>query len=119
MASLTDDSLTQTTRERGSASDAFSSVDQYSYDDSIVRSFLTATVLWGLVATLVGLIVAVLLVLPKLVEPLGWMSQLLSFGRLRPLHTNAAIFAFGGNAIFAAVYYGPSHKKCNIGVGGS
>ena len=105
MASLTDESLTRTTSTRTPASDATTSVDQYSYDDSIVRSFLTATVLWGLVATLVGLTVAVLLVLPKVFEPLGWMSQLLSFGRLRPLHTNAAIFAFGGNGIFAAVYY--------------
>jgi len=105
MASLTNESLTRTTSTRTPASDATTSVDQYSYDDSIVRSFLTATVLWGLVAMLVGLTVAVLLVLPKVFEPLGWMSQLLSFGRLRPLHTNAAIFAFGGNGIFAAVYY--------------
>ncbi|WP_372723760.1 cytochrome-c oxidase, cbb3-type subunit I [Novipirellula sp.] len=76
-------------------------IDTYSYDDDIVRKFATATLFWGLVATLVGLIVAIILVLPKLFGELEWLS----FGRLRPLHTNAAIFAFAGNAIFAAVYY--------------
>ncbi|MGB7344198.1 MAG: cytochrome-c oxidase, cbb3-type subunit I [Pirellulaceae bacterium] len=75
--------------------------DQFSYDDKIVRQFVAATILWGLVATLVGLIVAVILVVPSLTGGLPWFS----FGRLRPLHTNAAIFAFAGNAIFAAVYY--------------
>ncbi|GAA4468276.1 cytochrome-c oxidase, cbb3-type subunit I [Novipirellula rosea] len=76
-------------------------IDTYSYDDDIVRKFATATLFWGLVATLIGLIVAIILVLPKLFGELEWLS----FGRLRPLHTNAAIFAFAGNAIFAAVYY--------------
>ncbi|WP_442508918.1 cytochrome-c oxidase, cbb3-type subunit I [Novipirellula sp. SH528] len=76
-------------------------IDTYSYDDDIVRKFATATLFWGVVATLVGLIVAIILVLPKLFGGLEWLS----FGRLRPLHTNAAIFAFAGNAIFAAVYY--------------
>ncbi|MFN6111446.1 MAG: cbb3-type cytochrome c oxidase subunit I, partial [Planctomycetota bacterium] len=74
-------------------------LESFSYDDQIVRMFATATLIWGIVAFLVGLIVAVLLVLP-------WASfglPYLSFGRLRPLHTNAAIFAFAGNAIFAAV----------------
>jgi len=71
MASLTDESLTRTTSTRTPASDATTSVDQYSYDDSIVRSFLTATVLWGLVATLVGLTVAVLHVFNNLVVPIG------------------------------------------------
>jgi len=80
-------------------------LEKFSYDDAIVRKFVAATVLWGLVATLAGLFVAVLLVMPKLVEPLGWPAQFLSFGRLRPLHTNAAIFAFAGNGIFAAIYY--------------
>lgn len=74
---------------------------QFSYDDHIVRMFLGATVLWGVVATVVGLIVAVILVIPWLTNGAPWLS----FGRLRPLHTNAAIFAFGGNAIFAAIYY--------------
>ncbi len=76
-------------------------LEQFKYDDQIVRLFAVATIFWGLVATLVGLLVAVLLVLPWLSDGLRWVS----FGRLRPLHTNAAIFAFAGNAIFAAVYY--------------
>ncbi len=76
-------------------------IETFSYDDQIVRMFLTATIVWGVVATLVGLIVAVILVVPWLTAGLPWIS----FGRLRPLHTNAAIFAFAGNAIFAAIYY--------------
>ena len=75
-------------------------LESFSYDDAIVRMFSLATLTWGLVATLIGLIVAILLVMPQ------WtFIEYISFGRLRPLHTNAAIFAFGGNAIFAAVYY--------------
>ena len=84
-----------------SSNSSAASVETFSYDDQIVRMFLGATVLWGLVATLVGLIVAVILVVPSLTDGLPWLS----FGRLRPLHTNAAIFAFAGNAVFAAVYY--------------
>jgi len=76
-------------------------IEKFSYDDRIVRMFCTATIVWGLVATLAGLLVAVLLVLPSLTAGLPWFS----FARLRPLHTNAAIFAFAGNAIFAAIYY--------------
>ncbi len=76
------------------------SLDSFSYDEQIVRMFALATLVWGLVATTAGLIVAILLVLPQ------WtFTEYISFGRLRPLHTNAAIFAFAGNAIFAAVYY--------------
>ena len=76
-------------------------MESFSYDDDIVRKFATATLIWGLVGTLAGLIVALLLVMPTMFGGLEWLS----FGRLRPLHTNAAIFAFAGNAIFAAVYY--------------
>ena len=76
-------------------------LESFSYDDGIVRLFATATIIWGLVATLAGLVVALLLVMPELTGGLPWFS----FGRLRPLHTNAAIVAFAGNAIFAAVYY--------------
>ena len=75
-------------------------MDSFSYDDRIVRMFALATMVWALVATLAGLIVAILLVMPQLT-----IVEYISFGRLRPLHTNAAIFAFAGNAIFAAVYY--------------
>lgn len=76
-------------------------LEAFSYNDDIVRKFAVATLVWGLVAFSVGLYVALLLVAP-------WLSFDMSFltlGRLRPLHTNAAIFAFAGNAIFAAVYY--------------
>jgi cytochrome c oxidase cbb3-type subunit I/II len=80
-------------------------LDSFSYDDGITRLFAAATFVWALVATLVGLIVAIVLVQPDLLEWLGPLQQYLNFNRLRPLHTNAAIFAFAGNAIFAAVYY--------------
>ena len=60
-----------------------------------------ATILWGVVAFVAGLYVALLLVMPQLNMGLPYLT----LGRLRPLHTNAAIFAFAGNAIFAAVYY--------------
>jgi cytochrome c oxidase cbb3-type subunit I/II len=76
-------------------------LDSFKYDDAISRKFVIATVLWGLVGTLVGLIIALQLVLPSLNFGLPWLS----FGRLRPLHTNAVIFAFAGNAVFAAIYY--------------
>ncbi|MEM6468115.1 MAG: cytochrome-c oxidase, cbb3-type subunit I [Planctomycetota bacterium] len=78
-----------------------SQLESFSYDDGIVRLFATATIIWALVGTLAGLVVAVLLVMPELTAGIPYLS----FGRLRPLHTNAAIFAFAGNAIFAAVYY--------------
>jgi len=96
-------------------------MEQFVYDEAIVRKFTFAIILWGVVAMLVGLIVALELVLPVASEysiggfrPFAWMgtafaflyeTSWLNFGRLRPLHTNAAIFAFAGNAIFAAVYY--------------
>jgi cytochrome c oxidase cbb3-type subunit I/II len=75
--------------------------ERFTYDDSIVRKFAFATIVWGLVATLAGLWLALMLVVPSLSFGQPWLT----FGRLRPLHTNAAIFAFAGNAIFAAIYY--------------
>ena len=76
-------------------------VERFVYDDAVVRKFLLAMVVWALVAFLVGLYVALMLPFPSLSFGLEWLT----FGRLRPLHTNAAIFAFAGNAIFAGVYY--------------
>ena len=70
------------------------------YDEKTVRMFVIATIVWGFVGMLVGLIIA--LQLPFRGANLG---PYLTFGRLRPLHTNAVIFAFAGNAIFAAIYY--------------
>ena len=88
-------------------------LDEFVYDDAIVRKFMVATIVWGFVAMLVGVLIAVQLALPPAVEKHAWLgftsflyeTEFLNFGRLRPLHTNAAIFAFAGNAIFTAVYY--------------
>jgi cytochrome c oxidase cbb3-type subunit I/II len=71
------------------------------YNDRIVRQFLLATVIWGAVGMLVGVIVASQLNFWRLNFDLPWLT----FGRLRPLHTNAVIFAFVGNMMFAGVYY--------------
>jgi cytochrome c oxidase cbb3-type subunit I/II len=76
-------------------------VETFRYDNAIVRKFAMATAGWGIVAFLVGLIVALKLVFPQLLANIDFLS----YGRLRPLHTNAAIFAFAGNAIFVGVYY--------------
>jgi len=75
-------------------------VEVFSYDEQITRLFVLATVVWGLIGMLVGLLLALQLPFPE-----ANLGEYLSFGRLRPLHTNAVIFAFAGNAIFAAVYY--------------
>ena len=83
-------------------------MESFSYDDAIVRKFLLMTVVWGVVGMLVGVIAALQLVLPDLNNLFGLLGDdlpYLTFGRIRPLHTNAVIFAFAGNAIFAAVYY--------------
>jgi cytochrome c oxidase cbb3-type subunit I/II len=71
------------------------------FDDKIVRQFLLATVIWGAVGMLVGVLVASQLNFWRLNFDLPWLT----FGRLRPLHTNAVIFAFVGNMMFAGVYY--------------
>jgi cytochrome c oxidase cbb3-type subunit I/II len=76
-------------------------MERFVYDEAIVRMFLLATLGWGLVGTLVGLVIALQLVNPWFNLQTAWLS----FGRLRPLHTNAVIFAFAGNAIFTGVYY--------------
>jgi cytochrome c oxidase cbb3-type subunit I/II len=88
-----------------SASRTTAPMETFRYNDAIVRWFALATLVWGIVATLAGLIVGLLLVLPKLSGELGAIGEYVRFGRLRPVHTNAAIFAFAGNAIFAAIYY--------------
>jgi cytochrome c oxidase cbb3-type subunit I/II len=77
------------------------------YDDEVVKHFLLATVAWGTVAFVLGLVAALQLANWKLNFELEWFT----FGRLRPLHTNAAIFAFAGNAIFAGIYHS-SQRLC-------
>src|SRR6056297_2216849 len=76
-------------------------IQQFRYDNKIVQKFLYATILWGVVGMAVGLLLAFMFLFPNVTEGISWLS----FGRLRPLHTNAVIFAFVGNAIFAGVYY--------------
>ncbi len=76
-------------------------MERFSYDDDVVKKFTIATVFWGFVSMLVGLIIASQLANWRMNFGLPWLT----FGRLRPLHTNAAIFAFAGNAIFAGAYY--------------
>ncbi len=73
--------------------------EEYNYD--VVRLFAIATIVWGLVGMLVGVWIAAQLAFPTLAEGIPWLS----YGRLRPLHTNAVIFAFGGSALLATSYY--------------
>lgn len=89
--------VTQSNKERR--------LETFSYDDQIVKWFVIATVIWGAVALLLGVVIAFQLADWRLNFGVSWLT----FGRLRPLHTNAAIFAFCGNAIFAGIYY--SHQR--------
>ena len=71
------------------------------YDDTPVRQFMIASIAWGIVGMLVGVLIATQLAFFQLNFNTPWLT----FGRLRPLHTNAVIFAFVGNMMFAGVYY--------------
>ena len=71
------------------------------YDDRAVRLFSIAAVVWGVVGMLVGVFIAAELAFPDIAFGIPWLS----YGRLRPLHTNAVIFAFGGCALMATSYY--------------
>jgi cytochrome c oxidase cbb3-type subunit 1 len=71
------------------------------YNDKVVRQFAVMTVVWAIVGMTVGVVIAVQLVWPDFMGGVPWLS----YGRLRPLHTNAVIFAFGGSALFATSYY--------------
>lgn len=76
-------------------------LEKFTYDNKIVRNFGLATMVWGIIGMTVGLLVAMQLFKPSL----NMGNQYTTFGRIRPLHTNAVIFAFVGNAIFMGVYY--------------
>src|SRR3974377_2258240 len=76
-------------------------VETFSYDNHIVRAFAIATVIWGLVGTAAGLLIACQLFYPQL----NLDTPFTTFGRIRPLHTNAVIFAFVGNGMFCGIYY--------------
>lgn len=86
-------------------------LETFSYDNVISRNFLVATVIWGFVGMLVGLIASIQLYAPSLEwlpEPVAdilYRFKYLVFSRIRPVHTNAVIFAFVGNGIFLGVYY--------------
>jgi cytochrome c oxidase cbb3-type subunit I/II len=76
-------------------------LEHFAYDNAIVRNFALASIIFGVVGMLVGLLVALQFVFPELNFGIPYTT----FGRIRPLHTNAVIFAFVGNSIFAGVYY--------------
>src|SRR5215831_11472575 len=76
-------------------------VETFKYDNHIVRAFAIATAIWGLVGTAAGLLAACQLFWPQL----NFDTPFTTFGRIRPLHTNAVIFAFVGNGMFCGIYY--------------
>ncbi|MGZ4961370.1 MAG: cytochrome-c oxidase, cbb3-type subunit I [Limisphaerales bacterium] len=76
-------------------------IETFKYDNRIVRAFAIATVIWGIVGMLAGLTAAIQLFYPEA----NLNLQYVTFGRLRPLHTNAVIFAFVGNGMFMGIYY--------------
>src|ERR1041385_8246024 len=76
-------------------------IETFKYDNAIVRAFAIATVIWGIVGMTAGLLCAVQLFFPNA----NLNFQFITFGRLRPLHTNAVIFAFVGNGMFTGIYY--------------
>jgi cytochrome c oxidase cbb3-type subunit 1 len=80
-----------------------------SYNDKVVRQFAIMTVVWGVVGMLVGLVIAAQLIWPQLNFDMPWLT----YSRLRPLHTNAVIFAFGGCALFATAYY-VVQRTCHV-----
>ena len=76
-------------------------IESFFYDNKIVRDFGIATVVWGIIGMMVGVLAAFELAKPEI----NMGTAYTTFGRIRPLHTNAVIFAFVGNGIFTGVYY--------------
>jgi len=83
--------------------------DQQTYNYTVVRQFAIMTIVWGIVGMAVGVLIAAQLAWPALNFDVAWLT----FGRLRPLHTNAVIFAFGGSALFATSYY-VVQRTCHV-----
>ncbi|MCP4407516.1 MAG: cytochrome-c oxidase, cbb3-type subunit I [Gammaproteobacteria bacterium] len=83
--------------------------DHTTYNDKVVRQFAVMTLVWAIVGMAVGVLIAAQLAWPVLNFDIPWLT----FGRLRPLHTNAVIFAFGGSALFAASYY-VVQRTCHV-----
>ena len=75
--------------------------ETFYYDNKIVKYFMYATIVWGLVGMAAGVLAALQMAMPFF----NFESEYTTFGRVRPIHTNAAIFAFVGNGIFMGVYY--------------
>jgi len=83
--------------------------DQQTYNYKVVRQFAIMTIVWAIVGMLVGVLIAAQLAWPVLNFDIPWLT----FGRLRPLHTNAVVFAFGGSALFATSYY-VVQRTCHV-----
>ena len=79
------------------------------YNYTVVRQLAVMTIVWGIVGMLVGVVIAAQLAWPALNFDIPWLT----YGRLRPLHTNAVIFAFGGSARFATSYY-VVQRTCHV-----
>ncbi len=82
---------------------------EHTYNDTVVRQFAVMTIVWGIVGMSVGVLIAAQLAWPVLNFDTPWIT----FSRLRPLHTNAVIFAFGGSALFASSYY-VVQRTCHV-----
>ena len=82
---------------------------QDTYNYKVVRQFAVMTVVWGIVGMLVGVLIAAQMAWPVLNFDIPWLT----FSRLRPLHTNAVVFAFGGSALFATSYY-VVQRTCHV-----
>ena len=89
------------TQRTAAAAEMDANGDERTYNYKVVRQFAIMTVVWGIVGMLVGVVIAAQLMFPDLTYGVPWLS----YGRLRPLHTNAVVFAFGGSALFATSYY--------------
>jgi len=76
-------------------------IEKFSYDNTTVRNFGIATIVWGITGMTIGLLAAIQLFWPFM----NFETQYTTFGRIRPIHTNGVIFAFVGNAIFMSIYY--------------
>ncbi|CAA6604098.1 Cytochrome c oxidase subunit 1 homolog, bacteroid [Rhodospirillaceae bacterium LM-1] len=88
-------------------------MDATPYQDDLVKKFVLAATFWGIVGFLVGVVIASQLAFPALNLGLEWTS----FGRLRPVHTSAVIFAFGGNVLFATTFF-VVQRTCKVGLYG-
>src|SRR5690606_20154945 len=79
------------------------------YNDKVVRQFVAATIFWGIAGMAVGVLISAQLYWPQIGEGIAWLS----YGRLRPLHTNGVIFAFGGSVLFATSLY-VVQRTCHV-----